>query len=133
MKLVEALPTRWGTQLNGNCNHLPGDMNNSHKSLPTRWGTQLNGNPQMETSQMVCTESCLPTRWGTQLNGNFRDFPGYFYPLEWFLAPHSLGNPIKWKPECQPRILAGNKKLPTRWGTQLNGNERSPLPLINRI
>ena len=36
--------------------------------VPTRWGTQLNGN---STNELLCDRlQKVPTRWGTQLNGN---------------------------------------------------------------
>ena len=62
------LPTRWGTQLNGNkqtqCCSSFGLL------LPTRWGTQLNGNAGTLTRNGE--RERLPTRWGTQLNGNWK-------------------------------------------------------------
>ena len=42
--------------------------------LPTRWGTQLNGNLEAE-AKLMTDLSQLPTRWGTQLNGNLMKKP----------------------------------------------------------
>ena len=58
--------------------------------LPTRWGTQLNGN-LWPLSNFCFWLFQLPTRWGTQLNGNI-DRPRFLSPLDG-TAPHSLGNP----------------------------------------
>ena len=86
------LPTRWGTQLNGNLG-LDALADRS-ASLPTRWGTQLNGNND-RLIQEIADKETLPTRWGTQLNGNPRKHRSQI-PVR-LRAPHSLGNPIKWK------------------------------------
>ena len=56
------LPTRWGTQLNGNV-FAPTLKRDMRSILPTRWGTQLNGNHDIG----VLVIDVLPTRWGTQL------------------------------------------------------------------
>ena len=41
-----------------------------HCCLPTRWGTQLNGN--WLVGPRLSGLGWLPTRWGTQLNGNWK-------------------------------------------------------------
>jgi len=67
---MSELPTRWGTQLNGNPMD-EGRVAMSLNHLPTRWGTQLNGNSSVLLGYNPLEE--LPTRWGTQLNGNTHD------------------------------------------------------------
>ena len=64
----------------------------------------------------------IPTRWGTQLNGNGISING-FVERQPIVSPHSLGNPIEWKLEYRSKKLCSRYlQVPTRWGTQLNGN-----------
>jgi len=65
---TSTLPTRWGTQLNGNEKPIAPQCVASNPTLPTRWGTQLNGNCPASIGLLL--PNILPTRWGTQLNGN---------------------------------------------------------------
>ena len=92
--------------------------------LPTRWGTQLNGNVMIGA---ICISSSLkaphslgnPIEWKlTGINNNriSRKTPHSLgNPIEWkrsvlaklgakFGTPHSLGNPIEWKPHKQTRV-----------------------------
>ena len=65
------LPSRRGTQLNGN--RVEFDLYGLIRlGLPSRRGTQLNGNPSSEVTASSAKPATLPSRRGTQLNGNYR-------------------------------------------------------------
>ena len=55
------IPIEWKLTLNGNYISF-------RITVPTRWGSQLNGNSLGGASGRA--GSRVPTRWGSQLNGN---------------------------------------------------------------
>ena len=63
-------------------------------ALPTRWGTQWNGNEYLSKQLKTLIQTQLPTRWGTQWNGNQE---GIRFARSWPESPHSLGNSMEWK------------------------------------
>ncbi len=98
--------------------------------VPTRWGSQLNGNSSGLAIALTNVRG-VPTRWGSQLNGNGGLLPRCrraSYP-----GPHSLGIPIEWKLALNVIYITTIAiRVPTRWGSQLNGNTVMMLkPIMN--
>ena len=103
-------PTRWGNQLNGNNITHFNALSEFHG--PTRWGNQLNGNDRLCFLDGFLVGG--PTRWGNQLNGNSLYTLAELIPS---LRPHSLGQPIEWKPSKYSIFLCHDLAAPLAGAT----------------
>ena len=87
--------------------------------VPSRRGTQLNGNTPVIGSRGMLSNSEVPSRRGTQLNGNLKWGQNLVAGSN---GPLSQGNPIEWKPPLVGPRSGSLAPVPSRRGTQLNGN-----------